>query len=109
MFPTGDKNCKAHYSDLSALHQSLSAILSCPLPREAFQKGQYIEAHEKLAVLAEQGELRAQLIMARLYYAGNGVEKDQETFVYWLQKAADNGDKAAKSHLKRLKLKEHNK
>ena len=43
----------------------------------AFQKGNYREALEKLEPLAEQGELRAQQIMARLYYAGNGVEKNE--------------------------------
>ena len=68
----------------------------------AFQKGLYAEAHAKLQPLAAQGELRAQIIMARLYYAGNGVEKDPEKYAYWVQKAADNGDKASKSQLKRL-------
>jgi TPR repeat protein len=72
----------------------------------AFQKGHYKEAFEKLSVLAEQGELRAQIIMARLYYAGNGVEKNLERHMYWLQKAADNGDKAYKSQLKRLAQKQ---
>ncbi len=69
----------------------------------AFQKGRYLEAREKLEPLADQGQLRAQQIMARLYYAGNGVEKDFEKYVYWLGRAADSGDKAAKSQLKRLK------
>jgi TPR repeat protein len=67
----------------------------------AFQS-HYNVAREKLSVLAEQGNLRAQIIMSRLYYAGNGVEKDHDEYVYWLRKAADNGDKASKSHLKRL-------
>jgi len=69
----------------------------------AFQKGLYAEAHGKLLTFAEEGDLRAQMIMARLYYAGNGVEKNHEKYVYWLQKAADSGDKASKSQLKRLK------
>jgi TPR repeat protein len=72
----------------------------------AFQKGLYTEAHDKLLEPAEQGDLRAQMIMSRLYYAGNGVEKDHEKYVYWLQMAADSGDKASKSQLKRLKKKE---
>jgi TPR repeat protein len=69
----------------------------------AFQKGLYAEAHGKLLKFAEEGDLRAQMIMSRLYYAGNGVEKNHEKYVYWLQKAADSGDKASKSQLKRLK------
>jgi TPR repeat protein len=68
----------------------------------AFQKSLYEEARVLLEPLAEQGELRAQKIMARLYYAGNGVEKDFEKYTYWLQKAADTGDKAAKSQIKRI-------
>lgn len=68
----------------------------------AFQRGHYKIAYEKLSDLAEQGNLRAQIIMSRLYYAGNGVEKDPDQYIYWLRKAADNGDKSAKSHLKRL-------
>jgi TPR repeat protein len=68
----------------------------------AFQKSLYEEAYTRLLPLAEQGELRAQIIIARLYYAGNGVEKDQDKYIYWLQKAADSGDKSAKSQLKRL-------
>lgn len=69
---------------------------------QAFQKGHYTEAYERLSVPAEQGELRAQIIMARLYYAGNGVEKDLKQYIYWLQRAADGGDKASKSQIKRL-------
>jgi TPR repeat protein len=41
------------------------------------------------------------MIMARLYYAGNGVEQDMAQYQYWLQLAADNGDKSAKSLLKK--------
>jgi TPR repeat protein len=68
----------------------------------AFKKGRYVLACQKLLPLAEQGELRAQVIIARLYYAGNGVERDHEKYVYWLQRAADSGDKSSKSQLKRL-------
>jgi TPR repeat protein len=68
----------------------------------AFQKSLYEEAHALLEPLAEQGVLRAQMIVARLYYAGNGVEKDFDKYVYWLQAAADGGDKAAKSQIKRI-------
>ena len=67
----------------------------------AFQKARYDEAFERLEPFAEAGELRAQLILARLYYAGNGVERSQERHLHWLRAAADNGDKAAKAQLKR--------
>ena len=67
----------------------------------AFQKGRYEEAFRRLEPFARDGELRAQLILARLYYAGNGVERSEERHLHWLQAAADNGDKAAKAQLKR--------
>lgn len=72
----------------------------------AFQKRQYEEAYTKLLSFAEQDDLRAQLMISRMYYAGNGVEKNHEKYVYWLQRAADNGDKSAKSQIKRLKKRE---
>jgi uncharacterized protein len=72
----------------------------------AFQKGLYEEAYTKLLPLAEQGEVRAQLALSRMFYAGNGVEKSDEQFVYWLQRAADSGDKSAKSQLKRIRKRE---
>ncbi|TXS95945.1 sel1 repeat family protein [Parahaliea maris] len=72
----------------------------------AFQRGHYEEALRLLAPLAEQGEVRAQVILARLYYAGNGVEQSDERHLYWLERAADNGDKAARSRVKKLRRKE---
>jgi TPR repeat protein len=68
----------------------------------AFQRGRFEEAFERLAPFAEAGELRAQQILARLYYAGNGVEKSHERYRYWLQRAADNGYKPARAQLKKL-------
>ena len=68
----------------------------------AFQKGLYEEAYNTLLPLAEEGEVRAQLALSRMYYAGNGVAKDHDKYVYWLQRAADAGDKAAKSQIKRI-------
>lgn len=67
----------------------------------AFQRGRFQQAVGLLEPLAQGGEVRAQMIMARLYYAGNGVEQDMAQYQYWLQLAADNGDKSAKSLLKK--------
>lgn len=68
----------------------------------AFQKGQYESAYNLLYKYADDGVARAQMVIARLYYAGHGVAKDEEKYLYWLQKAAENGDKSAKSQLKRI-------
>ncbi len=67
----------------------------------AFQKARYEEAFQRLEPFAEAGELRAQLLLARLFYAGNGVEKSEERYLHWLEAAADNGDKSSKAQLKR--------
>ncbi len=68
----------------------------------AFQKGQYEQAYKLLHKYAVDGVARAQMVIARLYYAGHGVAKDEDKYMYWLQKAAENGDKAAKSQFKRI-------
>lgn len=67
----------------------------------AFQKNRFQRAKMLLEPLAQRGEVRAQMIMARLYYGGNGVEQDMALYHYWLQQAADNGDKSAKSLVKK--------
>ena len=70
----------------------------------AFSRGEFAEAFSQLLPCAEAGEVKAQLLVARLYYAGNGVQKDLEQYRYWLQRAADLGDKSARARLKRLQL-----
>ncbi|MEM9254944.1 MAG: hypothetical protein AAGA91_05815 [Pseudomonadota bacterium] len=72
----------------------------------AFQKGLYEESFRRLLPLAEEGEVRAQMTISRMYYAGNGVAKDHAKYLYWLQLAAEGGDKAAKAQLKRIKKRE---
>lgn len=69
----------------------------------AFNKGRYEEAHRVLEPLAHSGELRAQLIVARLYYAGNGVEQSDSQYRYWLEQCAANGDKSSRARLKKLR------
>ncbi len=78
----------------------MSELLDAGL--RAFARAEFTQAAELLQPCAEAGEVRAQLLMARLYYAGNGVPQDMEKYVYWLQRAADSGDKAARAKLKRI-------
>ena len=68
---------------------------------KAFMNGNYAIAFQILEPSAQAGNLRAQQILAKMYYAGNGVPKDVEKYYYWLQKAADNGDKSAKLKIKK--------
>jgi len=68
----------------------------------AFMGFRFEEAVEYLLPLAEQGEVEAQKLMARLYFAGNGVEKSREQYIYWLSQAAEQGDRQSKAKLKRV-------
>lgn len=68
----------------------------------AFMGFRFEEAVTLLLPLAEQGEVEAQKLMARLYFSGNGVEKDLERYHYWLGKAAEQGDRQSRAKLKRL-------
>lgn len=71
----------------------------------AFMGFRFDEAVKLLLPLAEQGEVEAQKLMARLYFSGNGVEKSLEKYHYWLMRAAEQGDRQSKAKLKRLNKK----
>jgi len=71
----------------------------------AFMGFRFDEAVKLLLPLAEQGEVEAQKLMARLYFSGNGVEKNIERYHYWLAQAAEQGDRQSKAKLKRLNKK----
>ena len=72
---------------------------------KSFMNFDFDVAADLLLPLAEGGELEAQRLMARLYFAGNGVEKSIEKYEYWLNQAAEQGDRQSKAKLKRLKKK----
>jgi len=69
----------------------------------AFARGEFATAAQLLLPCAEAGDIKAQLLVARLYYAGNGVDKDMTRYSYWLERAAEQGDKSARAKLKRLR------
>ncbi len=69
---------------------------------KAFMTGDFDLAHRLLLPLAEAGEVRAQNVLAKLYFAGNGVPRDLERYEHWLARAAAGGDRTAKAKLKRL-------
>lgn len=68
----------------------------------AFSRQEFVAAHALLAPCAEAGDTGSQLLLARMYYAGNGVPADPERYRYWLEQAASNGDRSARARLKRL-------
>ncbi len=50
---------------------------------------------EALREAAQAGNVKAQILLARRYYRGDGVEKDLVQAVAWWRKAADQGDASA--------------
>lgn len=79
------------------------AIANLDAGLRAFARGEFVAAAQLLLPCAEAGDIKAQLLVARLFYAGNGVEKDVERYAYWLERAAAQGDKSARAKLKRLR------
>jgi len=71
----------------------------------AFMGFRFSEAVSLLLPLAEQGEVEAQKLMARLYFSGNGVEKNLDQYRYWLTQAAEQGDRQSRAKLKRINKK----
>lgn len=68
---------------------------------KAFKQGRYKQALPLLRECGHEGSLNAQRLLSRMYYAGNGVAADKEQYFYWLLRAAENGDVAAKAKIKR--------
>jgi TPR repeat protein len=52
--------------------------------------------------LADQGDAKAQVALARLYVQGRGVVRDHAAAIRWYQKAAEQGDEEAQEALARL-------
>lgn len=58
---------------------------------QAYQRGDYLQAHKIWMPLAEQGESQAQFFLSQLYNQGHGVEKDPVKAIDWLKRAAKSG------------------
>lgn len=68
----------------------------------AFMRGDYAAAFPLLEPAATSGHLKAQILLSKMYFAGHGVKRDRQQYVYWLTRAAENGDKPSKAKLKKL-------
>jgi TPR repeat protein len=67
----------------------------------AYRQGKYGEALPLLLACGQAGSREAQRMLSRIYYAGQGVPADLERYLYWLARAAESGDPAARAKLKR--------
>lgn len=68
-----------------------SQFFSGPLSPEA----KFVEAKQK----AESGDAKAQIVVARRYYNGDGVTKDNAKAAEWYRKAAEQGNDFAQYNL----------
>jgi uncharacterized protein len=65
----------------------------------AFDKGSYEKALEIVRPFAANGDVRAQSLLARMYYRGRGVRQDHIEALKWFRLAADQGDAIAQFNL----------
>jgi len=65
----------------------------------AYEKKDYAGAFKEFAVVAEEGNMEAQLIVGKMYMIGQGVDKDSEQAIKWFKAAADQGNADAQFFL----------
>ena len=68
----------------------------------AFVQGAFSIAHQLALPLADNGDVRAQAMLAGLYGDGLGVARDLVSAFEWCQKAAMQGDSTAQTNLARM-------
>ena len=59
----------------------------------------YAQSITELKSKAEDGDVQAQLALAKAYHLGEGFPKDDEQAVHWWEKAAEHGDASAQINL----------
>lgn len=69
---------------------------------KAFASKNYSVALTECTAAAEYGHVPAQRFVGTMYAAGWGTQKDYNKSVYWLRKAADQGDASAQKYLSKL-------
>jgi hypothetical protein len=69
---------------------------------KAYQEGKFAIAFEEWLPLAQQGNLRAQLLLGFLHRDGEGVAKDFKEAMKWFLKAATQGNALAQSNLSNM-------
>lgn len=65
----------------------------------AYRKGSFSVALKELTPLAEQGEMKAQLLLGDMYSGVRGVPQDHAKAAFWYRKAADQGSAPAQTSL----------
>lgn len=65
----------------------------------AYRNGDYATVLRLTRPLADEGDVRAQSLLALIYYRGHGVPRDDIVAAKWFRRAADQGDGVAQFHL----------
>jgi uncharacterized protein len=65
----------------------------------AYDAGDYLTAYRELRSLAELGDPAAQHVLARMYFAGQGLPADAAQGLQWERKAAERGEPKAQLDL----------
>ena len=68
----------------------------------AYARYDFARARDVLAVVAAQGDAKAQAVMGTMYMRGQGVPLNAMVAAGWLQRAAEQGNMAAQANLGRL-------
>jgi uncharacterized protein len=68
----------------------------------AYQRGDYETAFREISVVAEQGNVNAQYILAAMYVEGQGVTQDYREAAKWFRLSAEQGDRGAQFSLGQL-------
>ena len=76
-----------------------SAVPDADAANEALQKGDYATALKIARPLADDGDARAQSIVALLYYRGRGVAQNDQEAATWFRRAADQDNALARFYL----------
>ena len=67
-----------------------------------YRSNKFKEAFPILLFHAAKGHPQATSLVAKMYFAGNGIESNDALYRYWLEKAAAAGDKSAKAKSKKF-------
>lgn len=79
------------------------------LGKNTFNSGDFKSAYKQLLPLAVEGNPDAQYAVGYMCYYGYGVPQDSYTGIFWMRRAADQGNPAAIRALRSLDQANHDK
>lgn len=86
---------------------SFSPAADLASAKRAYEERNYATALKELMPLAENGDSEAQLLLARMYLAGQGIAKDSDQATKWFKASAAQGNADAQFFLGSMYLLPH--